>query len=109
LRLHELVEAGPRRVCNACPSHFREDHRFAILSLSVDEKIDEPKKFQEKRKLPWSQAFLGVGIRGPTPGTFGVRAIPAFVLVGPDGKIVARGMRGDYIKKEVARALANKP
>jgi hypothetical protein len=51
---------------------------------------------------------LGVGIHGPTPGTFGVRAIPAFVLVGPDGKIVGRGMRGDEIKKEVARALANK-
>ena len=79
------------------------------MSLSVDEKIDEPKRFQEKRKLPWAQAFLGVGIHGPTPGTFGVRAIPAFVLVGPDGKIIARGMRGDDIKKEVARALANKP
>jgi thiol-disulfide isomerase/thioredoxin len=88
---------------------FRDDHRFAILSLSVDEKIDEPKRFQEKRTLPWTQAFLGGGIHGSTPGTFGVRAIPAFVLVGPDGKIVACGMRGDNIKKEVAWALANKP
>ncbi len=87
---------------------FGNDERFAILSLSVDEKIEEPKKFQEKRRLPWSQAFLGGGIHGPTPGTFGIRAIPAFVLVGPDGKIVARGMRGDEIKKQVARALANK-
>ena len=88
---------------------FGKDERFAILSLSVDEKIDEPKKFQEKRKLPWTQAFLGVGIHGPIPGTFGVRAIPAFVLVGPDGKIIARGMRGADIKKEVAQALATKP
>jgi thiol-disulfide isomerase/thioredoxin len=31
---------------------FRDDDRFAILSLSVDEKIDEPKEFQEKRKPP---------------------------------------------------------
>ena len=84
---------------------FGKDEKFAILSLSVDEKIDEPKKFQEKRKLPWTQAFLGGGIHGPIPGTFGVRAIPAFVLVGPDGKIVARGMRGDDIKKEVEKAL----
>jgi thiol-disulfide isomerase/thioredoxin len=84
---------------------FGNDERFAILSLSVDEKLDEPKKFQEKRKLPWAQAFLGGGIQGPTPGTFGVRAIPAFVLVGPDGKIIARGMRGDDIKKEVEKAL----
>jgi RNA polymerase sigma factor (sigma-70 family) len=84
---------------------FGKDQKFAILSLSVDEGIDEPRKFQEKRKLPWMQAFLGAGIQGPTPAKFGVRAIPAFVLVGPDGKIVARGMRGDDIKKEVAKAL----
>ncbi|MFO0956605.1 MAG: redoxin domain-containing protein [Isosphaeraceae bacterium] len=84
---------------------FGKDDRFAILSLSVDESIDEPKAFQEKRKLPWRQAFLGGGIHGPTPGRYGVRAIPAFVLVGPDGKIVARGMRGEEIRKAVARAL----
>ena len=82
---------------------FGKDERFAILSVSVDEKIEEPKKFQDKRRLPWTQAFLSGGIHGPTAGTFGVRAIPAFVLVGPDGKIVARGMRGDDIKKEVAK------
>jgi RNA polymerase sigma factor (sigma-70 family) len=87
---------------------FGKDERFAILSLSVDEKVEEPRAFQEKRKLPWSQAFLGGGIHSATPGTFGIRAIPAFVLVGPDGKIVARGMRGDEIKKEVARALAKR-
>jgi RNA polymerase sigma factor (sigma-70 family) len=88
---------------------FGRDARFAILSLSVDEKIEEPKRFQEKRRLPWSQAFLGGGIHGPTPAKFGIRAIPAFVLVDPDGRIVARGMRGDDIKKEVAKALAKKP
>lgn len=88
---------------------FGKDDRFAILSLSVDEKIDEPKTFQEKRKLAWSQAFLGGGIHGATPGAFGIRAIPAFVLIGPDGKVVARGMRGDELMKEVAKALANKP
>ena len=88
---------------------FGKDERFAILSLSVDEKIDEPRAFQEKRKLPWSQAFLGGGLHGATPGTYGVRAIPAFVLVGPDGSIVARGMRGEGIKKEVEKALAKRP
>ena len=81
-----------------------DDHRYTILSVSVDEKIDEPKRLQENRKLPWIQAFLAGGMHGTIPGAFGIRAIPAFVLVGPDGKIVAREMRGDDIKKEVARA-----
>ncbi|WP_435009078.1 sigma-70 family RNA polymerase sigma factor [Tundrisphaera lichenicola] len=86
---------------------FREDGRFVILSLSVDEKIDEPRAFQEKRKLPWSQGFLGEGIHSATPGSFGVRAIPAFVLVGPDGRIVKKGMRGKEIEAAVAEALGS--
>ncbi|MFO0889053.1 MAG: sigma-70 family RNA polymerase sigma factor [Isosphaeraceae bacterium] len=84
---------------------FGDDDRLAMVSLSVDEKIDEPRKFQLKRPLPWTQGFLGGGIHGPTPGRFGIRAIPAIVLVGPDGRIVARGMRGEAIKKTVADAL----
>jgi hypothetical protein len=55
---------------------------------------------------PWVQSFLSGGW---TPGTFGIRAIPAFVLVGMDGKIAAREMWGDDIKKEVARALSSPP
>ena len=88
---------------------FGSDERFAILSLSVDEKIDEPRNFQEKRKLPWLQAFLGGGIHGSIPGKFGVDAIPAFVLIGPEGKIIDRGMRGADIEKAVAKALVVTP
>ncbi len=87
---------------------FGHDPRFVLLSLSVDEKIDEPRKFQEKRKLPWLQAFLGGGVSSPMTDGFGIRAIPAFVLVGPDGKIVARGMRGKDIEQKVAEALARR-
>ena len=39
----------------------------------------------------------------------GVEAIPEFVLIGPDGKIVARAMRDADIKKAVASALAKTP
>jgi len=87
---------------------FGKDGRLVILSLSVDDKIDEPGRFQEKRRLPWSQAFLPDGFHGPTTDSFGVRAIPAFVLVGPDGKIVAKGMRGEGIKAAIAEALGAK-
>ena len=88
---------------------FRADDRFAIVSISVDEKIDDLQKFQAKRKLPWTQGYLSGGMHGPTPGTFGIRAIPAFVLIGPDGRIVARGMRGDDIKtrNSAARKIIN--
>ena len=73
---------------------FGRGERLVILGLSLDETIEIPRQFQEKRKLPGMQGFLGKGIDGAVPDRYGVRAVPAFVLVGPDGKIVAKGMRG---------------
>ncbi len=92
-RLREIHEA------------FGREERLVILSLSLDEAIDAPRQFQEKRKLPWMQGFLGEGIQGAIPDRYGVREMPAIVLIGPDGKIVAKGMRGKEIKEQVARAL----
>ena len=74
----------------------------------------EPERGREDRRaegvpgevrLPWTQGFLGVGIHGPTPGRFGIRAIPAVVLAA-HGRIVARGMRGEAMRKAVAEVLA---
>jgi hypothetical protein len=53
--------------------------------------------------------FVGIGIHGPVPSTFGLEAIPAFVLVGPDGRIIDWRMRGKGIKTAVAKALKQKP
>jgi thiol-disulfide isomerase/thioredoxin len=90
---------------HAIQEAFGRDERFVILTLSVDETIDAPRQFQEKRPLPGIQGFLGKGIDGAVPDSYGVRAIPALVLVGPDGKIVAKGMEGAEIQNAVARAF----
>ena len=79
--------------------------RLVIISLSIDETIEIPRQFQAKQKFPWIQAFLGKGIDGAVPDRYGVREIPAFVLVGPDGKIVAKGMRDEEVQQAVAGAL----
>ena len=84
---------------------FGQDKRLVILSLNLDETIDAPRQVQEKQKLPWMQGFLGKGIDGAVPDSYGVRALPALVLIGPDGKIVAKGMRNEEIEESVGRAL----
>jgi peroxiredoxin len=97
--------AGEIRQLQTVHEAFGRDERFVILSLSLDETIDVPRQFQEERKLPWVQGFLGKGVDGAVPDSYGVRALPASVLIGPDGKIVAKGMPGEEIQKAVARAL----
>ena len=92
-------------VMEAVHDRFGDDDRFAMLSLSVDQEIAAPRAFQDDRRLPWAQGFVGERVHGPALDAFGVRAIPALVLVGPDGTIVARGMRGEAIAEAVAEAL----
>jgi peroxiredoxin len=88
---------------------FGKDERFAMLGLSLDAKTDEPKAYAKEHGLGWSQGFLGDWSSTDVPERYGVRGIPSIWLIGPDGKVVAKDLRGDKIKAAVAEALARKP
>ena len=66
-----------------------------------------PRRANTPRKINWVglQGFLGDWSDTDIPAQFGVQGIPAIFLIGPDGKIVATGLRGDNIKQAVAKAL----
>jgi hypothetical protein len=42
------------------------------------------------------------------PTQYGVQGIPTIFLIGPDGKILARDLRGEDIKRAVEEALSAK-
>lgn len=84
---------------------FRTDERFEIVSLSLDPNQEAPRKYVEENELDWVQGFLGKWSETSVPDEFGVQGIPAFFLIGPDGKLVAKGMRGQRIKAAVAEVL----
>jgi thiol-disulfide isomerase/thioredoxin len=88
---------------------FGNDPRFAMVSLSVDASIDAPRRFVAGRKLPGLQGFAGPRVPGSPSDDFGVRGVPATILLGPDGKVISKGMRGDAIKAAVAEALGKAP
>jgi peroxiredoxin len=90
---------------------FGQDDRFVMISLSLDTEPAAPKEYAEKNGLKWIQGFLGDRSKTPVPGQFGAWGIPQILLIGPDGRILAKNLRGEEIKKAVARALgpAEKP
>jgi len=45
------------------------------------------------------------GFDGALPRAFNVRGIPDTLVVGRDGRIVARGLRGDALAAAVEKAL----
>jgi thiol-disulfide isomerase/thioredoxin/uncharacterized GH25 family protein len=84
---------------------FKNDDRFAMVGLSLDEKAEAPLKYTQKNGMAWTQGFLGEWSRTDVPDTFGVNGIPSIWLIGPDGKVIARDLRGDGIKRAVGAAL----
>jgi peroxiredoxin len=82
---------------------YRNDHEFAIVSLSLDETADVLARFVKDHKLPWVQGI--VGPESPVVTAYGATAIPATFLIGPDGRIIARDLRGEQAKEAVVKAL----
>ena len=75
-----------------------KNDRVAMISLSLDKEAKEPLAFAEKNQLGWTQGFLGEWNETKVPESYGVNGIPSIWLIGPDGKVIAKNLRGSQIK-----------
>lgn len=83
---------------------------FEIVAISLDNTREALEKFVAKENLPWVQIIFtakdDMGWNNPLARKFGVSSIPATFLVGRDGKVIARDLRGEAaLDKAVAEAL----
>jgi peroxiredoxin len=85
-----------------------KDERVVFLSLSLDQNVETVQAFQEKNPMPWRQGFLGEWSKTSVPGEWGLQTMPARFLIGPDGKIITKGLSADAVKGAVTAALAQK-
>jgi peroxiredoxin len=82
---------------------FAAEPRFAMVSLSLDERPAHLKSFVNSQKIPWQQAFLGSD--SPVAADYDATAIPATFLISPDGKVLAKDLRGETMKTSILAAL----
>jgi peroxiredoxin len=87
---------------------FGKDERFVMISLSLDSELAAPSKFVRNQGIAWAQGFLGDWSKDKTAQIYGVYGIPAIILIGPHGNVLAADLRGTKIKEAVAAALASK-
>jgi len=95
----ELPEPALQDLCDS----FRDDDRLVILNLHYGQSAVEAREYQLMHKIVSSSALIQG--HGESHLLYGVRSFPCFILIGPDGKIVARGMPDERVKQIVARAL----
>jgi thiol-disulfide isomerase/thioredoxin len=82
---------------------------FEVIAISVDEDLKALKAFVAEEKPPWTVvADNSPQNKKPLGDKYGIRAIPAFVLIGKDGKAAAINCRGQRLEPAVAKQLASK-
>ena len=84
---------------------FKDDARFAMISLSADDDAQAAKKCIEENQLEWHQGFIGRSSK--VQSDYCVSGIPSILLVGPDGKVVAKNLRDQAIVTELEKVLGS--
>jgi thiol-disulfide isomerase/thioredoxin len=81
------------------------DKGFEIVAISLDNKREALEKYVQQEKLPWTQIIFSeekdMGWKNPLAKKFGITGIPATFLIGRDGKVIARDLRGEALEKAV--------
>ena len=85
---------------------YGKDGRLAIVGFAVNDTLEQVKKYAAENDLKWPQVFLGKQSESTLVRDYGAWELPSIFLVGPDGKIVDKHLRGERLKSAVAEALA---
>ncbi|GAB6007517.1 redoxin domain-containing protein [Dysgonomonas reticulitermitis] len=76
--------------------------KFELLGVVVWDEVDKTRKAIEEDGMTWPQILDAKEI--PTT-LYGINGIPHIILIGPDGTIVARELRGEAMKAKIDEVL----
>lgn len=79
-------------VMRAVAEAFQHNERFVMIGLNLDRDPQTAARYAQRNTMSWPQGHLGDWFETLLPSEYGVRSLPAAVLVGPDGKIVASNL-----------------
>ena len=72
---------------------------FEIIGVSIDDNTKSWIKAIEADSLQWKQVCDGNGMEGEVAKCYLISAIPTNFLLDKTGKIIAKNLRGDELKK----------
>jgi thiol-disulfide isomerase/thioredoxin len=90
-------------------ANWDEHHEagFEVIAISVDEDLKALTEFVAAEKPPWTVVADNHPRNKISMGSkFGIRAIPAFILIGKDGKVAAVNCRGPRLGQQLDQLLA---
>jgi len=82
-----------------------KDKNFTVVGISLDDKADRWEKAIKEDNMPWTQLSDLKGWKNELAQYYGIQAIPSNLLVDPEGKIVAKDLRGEALHSKLAELL----
>lgn len=98
--------------CEPCKNDLRlikEAHSeyarrgFEVVSISLDNDVNELKGFLRKNPLPWIHLYEEGGLDSPLSEQLGVAMVPTMILVGADGKVIDRNVLAQDVDRLLTR------
>ena len=84
------------------------DKGFEILGVSLDSKKEPWLKAIAADGLIWNHVSDLKGWKNEAAAIYGVSSVPASFLIGPDGKVIAKDLRGEDLHKKLQSIFAAK-
>jgi peroxiredoxin len=79
-----------------------KDKNFTVVGVSLDDNGDKWKKAIKDDNMPWTQLSDLKGWKNEVSTYYGIMGIPSSLLVDPQGKIIARNLRGAALTQKLA-------
>ncbi|MHC4153692.1 MAG: M56 family metallopeptidase [Planctomycetota bacterium] len=85
---------------------FGADERFVMMSLvRKARRLKDLQQYVTRHDLNWDHALMDDEVRQRLAADYGVQRWPSVILIGPDGKIIARNLKGNAMSWAVEKAL----
>jgi len=97
-------QENPNMVANY--NHYKT-RNFTVLGVSLDQPTGRDAWLQAIATdgLPWTQVSDLKGWKNDVAVLYDIQAVPQNLLIGPDGRIVAKNLRGEELGKTLAARL----
>jgi peroxiredoxin len=82
--------------------HQYKDKNFTVVGVSLDDKGENWKKAIKDDNMPWTQVSDLKGWKNEVSTYYGIMGIPSTLLIDPQGKIIAKDLRGESLNKKLA-------
>ncbi|MCF8235403.1 MAG: AhpC/TSA family protein [Bacteroidales bacterium] len=78
---------------------------FDVFGVSLDTKMDKWLEAIETDNLTWTHVSDLQGWDNAAADLYGVRSIPHSILIGPEGKIIAKNLREEALREKISELL----